>query len=230
MKSEVRKQKERWARKQKLKLVKLRIKKSQPTEPRTLRKSARGKIRRKKAAQNPIIPWAKERTWRYTTGNFARATLLAMPKEIRQQILLKTVLYDEMKEKGLGELAKWIMDLAVVSPVVRVDMEYLAEKWRKEWIEQNPVQPSVQNTSSRQLIPSLKLRRSDRALMMEQKKIPKRPQHCHMCWHRHYGKDPICPPAREDPVAWKKITRRIGERRGADAVGFKGKRIIWNDG
>lgn len=115
-----------------------------PNVRRTLRKTAREALRKQINARN-VRPWVSENpAYRLQDKEYPAASLLGLPKELRQKILYMRYPLPENDEPAISYFAKgkradrWrtlcerIGELCCVSPLLRMDMEYVGAQWKEE--------------------------------------------------------------------------------------------------
>jgi hypothetical protein len=119
-----------------------------PDVRRTLRKTPRKALLKDTDARY-IHPWVRDNpAYRLRDCVYPTASLLGLPKEIRQAILYMRYPLPEHDEPGRSYFAKgrrpgrWrtlcekIGELCCVSPVLRVDMEYVGARWKEELLKE----------------------------------------------------------------------------------------------
>ena len=136
-------------RKAKERKLRLQIDSSDPIY-RKLRAPAYASLRKEKQAIY-IHPWMRNNpAFRLQERDYPRASLLGVPKEIRQKILAACLEgeWTPKVSKGRGDLVprsarvrglnEKIAFLCCLSPVIRMDMEYVAAQKKKELAEGKP--------------------------------------------------------------------------------------------
>ena len=70
--------------------------------------------------------------WRYQDCEYPRASLLGLPRELRQKILEKMIDARWMLVGLKMRVIKaWIGTLSGVCPLMRIDMTYVGQIWKK---------------------------------------------------------------------------------------------------
>ncbi|KAJ4290234.1 hypothetical protein N0V90_010449 [Kalmusia sp. IMI 367209] len=200
---------------------------SEPPFRRTLRLSARSQLRKEKLAAY-IHPWVRDLAFRLQPTAYPRASLLGLPKEIRQQILLLSM--PEMLGRKQSEycqpffscpraarsakgkwLGKRIGELCVVSPVVRVDMAYVGGLWMKELLGDTKREGQGKVKKEGKVASGWVERgRKGRVIEVQTKKKMYREMRAQKCWYceeRHPIGDPACPLERREPAKWYFTTK-----------------------
>ncbi|KAF2114082.1 hypothetical protein BDV96DRAFT_577538 [Lophiotrema nucula] len=207
---------------------------------RTLRKSARNHIRKENEKWNAKIPWVQELNWRYKPNAYPRAHLLSLPTEIRQQILTYTITKVEMKEMTMMQLRKWVGTLSVLSPVIRMELPYLANIWYEEkarYMKLLPRSDPERVELAKYRIALSQKKKGEEIKVKGKKERKNRPAKCWFCMGRHYGKDPMCLHERQHLTEWLRATKPLSKQKrnkiGLGGVqkmqGFAGKKTVFGD-
>ncbi|KAF9736829.1 hypothetical protein PMIN03_007248 [Paraphaeosphaeria minitans] len=117
---------------------------NEPMVRRTLRNPVRQALRKQTDA-NYIHPWVRENpAYRYQPRKYPSASLLGLPREVRQRIMCMLYPLPESGGQYAGYLEKSrryerrtalcsrIGELCCVSPVLYVDMQYVRTQWEEE--------------------------------------------------------------------------------------------------
>ncbi|KAJ4356708.1 uncharacterized protein N0V89_004744 [Didymosphaeria variabile] len=169
---------------------------------RTLRKTPRKALRKATDAKY-IHPWIRHNTaYRLQECVPPTASLLGLPREIRQSILHLCSSFDEDVEKTLSRKSKheatWrtlctrIGELCCVTPVLRMDMEYVGAQWKKQLMEEDKVREDQLAVQRSRLHPAVRafLNRSTAPtgvveVKRGRKESKSRPPKCWCCEGRH---------------------------------------------
>ena len=192
-----------------------------PSYVRTLKKSRRTASHERKKPSQFIMPWVKDIKHRYQPRIVAAASLLGMPTEIRQRILLWTVDMVTMKAMTRQDMGEWIGVLSGVAPLIRMDLTYhVSEVWKRE---KTALERSAEEKSGGHPVLGADLEMSVHRTRKNGKELKHKGQKTKRrrdpkCWHcdrRHASKGPACPPAMEDPKKWIEDTK-VSKVRKAD--------------
>lgn len=132
------------------------------------------------------------------------------------------------------------------SPLIRQDMDYVCKRLQVDLEKlfdrelpfrlDKPKVPRILEGMEWLRTPSIAaaphLHEQQNVINGKKRKAKKnRPRKCWHCLGRHYGIDPVCPMAREDPRKWRQMTRKLGGRRGGQAVKSitESRKIIFDD-
>ena len=215
---------------------------------RTLKPSVRKRLEKERAPRLWILP---KNTTIHTKqgGSYAHASLLGLPTELRQTILLlsydvNAMVVHTLQSTQRGEcdrknvtkaLRGRITELSQVSHVLRIDMQYVGRAWQQQ-IED--LQSSdVQVRKAKALIPLpqglyLPHIRSGAVVKGREKySHKKRSAKCWYCNERHARTVTGCPRATENPQGWLGDTRAIGGWRSRERTknSFTGTRTMFSD-
>jgi hypothetical protein len=196
----------------------------------TLKRGARKALHKKNAPYLWISPWTKDPFFRYEPRVYPVASLLGLPAELRQKILLLTRDPVDLKGCTLGDLTDWAGNLSCVSPMLRLSMLYVRQVWLKEKVTLESLQPIIKRTYGLEVLQDLNVGRSlrrDRCIRgfemkARSRKKRRRDAKCWHCEERHISKNPTCPLARENPSLWKQLTRPVRPKHPAAKKFFRG--------
>ena len=177
-------------------------------------------------------------------GPYAHASLLGLPAELRQTILLLSydvnamVVYTlQSTERGEGDshnvataLRERITQLCQVSPVLRDDMQYVGRVWQQQ-IESSEVK--IKEVKALIPLPQGLAHsphgQSGVVMKGREKSLHKiRSAKCWYCNERHARTGTGCPRATENPQGWLEDTRAIGGWRSTKDS-FTGTKIVFSD-
>lgn len=127
---------------------------------RTLKRGARKALHKKNAPYLWISPWTKDPFFRYEPRVYPAASLLGLPAELRQKIVLLTSDPADLKGCTWGDFTDWAGNLSCLSPVLRLDMLYVRQVWLKEKIALEPLQPIEKRTWGLEELQELNVGRS----------------------------------------------------------------------
>ncbi|KAF1915788.1 hypothetical protein BDU57DRAFT_573134 [Ampelomyces quisqualis] len=181
----------------------------------------------------------------YYTKPIKSRTNIKLPARLDTALLDKFSLSSKEGEL-ITTLRRKVGVLCRISPLIRQDMEYVCKLWQadlEELFDRDLAFRLYRPKYPRDLegMEWLRTRSIAAGSHAEQKKNvirgkeqggkKKRPQKCWYCTERHYGIDPVCPMARQDPQKWRQITKNVGGRRGNVAAKFTSKtqKIIFDD-
>ncbi|KAF2788669.1 hypothetical protein K505DRAFT_105248 [Melanomma pulvis-pyrius CBS 109.77] len=216
-----------------------------PDIVRTLRRGAREELHKNSAPYKWILPWTRDIFYRYEPRIYPAASLLGLPMELQQKILLNTStpnLFEELRGKSLR---RWVGILSSVAPLIRLNMVYVKGVWDKQMAELDTAkasQKTAQLSKNSECLKSLGFGTpapyttkavvgSEVKIKRKQKRV--RDQKCWYCEQRHHSADPLCPPARENPDLWKKLSKPRRAKRGTPQTSsvnvFQGKKVKFED-
>jgi hypothetical protein len=177
---------------------------NQPPYYRTLRAGPRKAIK-KEAAKKYIHPWIRNNpAFRLQDRDVPTASLLGLPKEVRQKILGLSLeedipcpeggfighsLYmDGGRSTRMGQLCGKIGVLCGVSPVLRCDMEFVAKLKKEELLAEceKREKEEMKDRGVARLDQNLPLDRKRKGKVVKAKVSKKRPQRCWKCEVRHF--------------------------------------------
>ncbi|KAF2758950.1 hypothetical protein EJ05DRAFT_475192 [Pseudovirgaria hyperparasitica] len=152
---------------------------------------------------------------------------LAAPREIRQQILYRTISFADLAQHSVLEIAKAVQELSTVHPCIAADMEYVAELWAKEReesvrlrdLERADVQRLLDSNDEflrRELgvvgdVAARRRRRREEVPVVvggggggaaRMFKRVRRPRKCWKCGERHFGITVRCPRELREKAPW----------------------------
>lgn len=216
-----------------------------PAIIRTLRRGAREELHKNNARYKWILPWTRDIFYRYEPRIYPAASLLGLPSELRQKILLHTSSPDLFKKLHGKSLRRWVGLLSSVAPLIRLNMVYVKGVWDKQKTELDTAKAAretAQLSKKSKGLESLGIGKPapymTKAVVGSEMKIKRkkrrvRDQKCWYCEQRHNSADPICPPARENPGLWKELTKPVRAKRGTPQTSFvnvfQGKKITFED-
>jgi hypothetical protein len=208
---------------------------TRPSELRTLKQASR----RQRRKERESFLGVSHPHYRYKNRQQPKASLLGLPRELRQNILEKTI--DEKKLVGhkLGKIKTWIGKLSGVCPLIRIDMTYVGQIWKKK-AGQNAVamKEDVFTWGRRNLYPQVALPRERNSGAMTNRREKKwmrqskrRPRMCWHCMERHFRREVVCPPAGRDPKFWQRVTKVKPTHNNVpkDEANLFGKRTLFNE-
>ena len=230
----------RRARKLRVKLEKQRLSINNRPALRTLKPAVRKRLAKERAPGLWILPPMNTKEG----GPYAHASLLGLPAELRQTILLLS--YDvnamvvhtlQSTERGEGDshnvataLRERITQLCQVSPVLRDDMQYVGRVWQQQ-IESSEVK--IKEVKALIPLPQGLAHsphgQSGAVMKGREKSLHKnRSAKCWYCNERHARTGAGCPRATENPQGWLEDTRAIGGWRSTKDS-FTGTKIVFSD-
>ena len=231
---------QRRARKLRVKLEKQKLFINNRPALRTLKPAVRKRLARERAPGLWILPPMNTKQG----GPYAHASLLGLPAELRQTILLLS--YDvnamvvhtlQSTERGEGDshnvataLRERITQLCQVSPVLRDDMQYVGRVWQQQ-IESSEVK--IKEVKALIPLPQGLAHsphgQSGAVMKGREKSLHKiRSAKCWYCNERHARTGTGCPRATENPQGWLEDTRAIGGWRSTKDS-FTGTKIVFSD-
>ncbi|KAF2014585.1 hypothetical protein BU24DRAFT_463364 [Aaosphaeria arxii CBS 175.79] len=181
---------------------------TKPRDVRRLKKSVRRRDRAAREKSTPIMPWLREPEYKVgLMGEVRKASLLGLPTELRQKVLVETVVWGEFE----WCVKEWCGVLSCVAPLLRMDVQVVKKIWEREreevkrdeveagrtWWFEDDIKPCGWSSG--------KKGRVSTAIV---KKGKRRPHKCWRCEERHYLKEGQCPRAWRDPQKWYKETTR----------------------
>lgn len=185
---------------------------TKPTEVRTLKKSARAKLREVQALYQNSRPWIGDPSWKYMPVVYPKAGFLGLPQELRQRILELTLDKEKVRQASHREIGSWIGTLCIIKPIIRMEMDYVANVWKHEKREQVRAAEARRVAKEKAKMEQFEAqygkpiqlnRKKPRVIKVGvKKKRTQREQKCWYCEQRHFHSDPVCPPAREDAQRW----------------------------
>lgn len=228
-----------------------------PPIRRTLLASARKTLRRERDRRNYIAPWIRDPTFRLKDLTYPEGHFLALPAEVRQQILRMSL--DKRDFKSMGRLAlsrsksarervcklicTRVGELASVCPVVRLDMTHVAREWKKKYVDGEVLYKKW--TGQAIQLPKWDVTKGVEWKKNVQKKLEvqekegkatkrkhNRPHRCRYCDERHKAGDLVCPMWKCNPEKWISLTKTLKTKWKGPKLPHQqlvGKRIIFDD-
>jgi hypothetical protein len=216
---------------------------------RTLKPSARKRLVKECAPRLWILPENHIINTKQG-GPYPHASLLGLPAELRQTILLLShdinamvvrTLHGIAREEREGgnvpkALREQITQLCQVSRVLRTDMQYVGMAWRQQ--TENLLSSNITISRAKALIPLphgltyVPHRRSGEAVKGGEKRShKKRSAKCWYCNERHTRDGTGCPRATKNPRGWMEDTRAVGGWRGKKQTkdSFTGTKIVFSE-
>lgn len=144
----------------------------------------------------------------------------------------------DVAEKTKREIREWSALLSCTTPLFRMDMLWVDGLWSREK-ERMDAESAVRHGSAdddvgiprASLNFSARRRREERVVRGRMQKSRRRPLKCWYCGTRHFKIDPICPPARKDPLGWLLETSVVGwytRKKDAKKEPTLGTRIVFS--
>jgi hypothetical protein len=216
---------------------------------RTLKPSVRKRLAKERAPGLWILP--KNTTSNIKQGGpYAHPSLLGLPAELRQKILLLSYDVNVMAVHALqsterGEcdrknvtktLRERITQLCQVSPVLRTDMQYVGRAWQQKIEDFESSDVKINKVKALMPLPQgltySPHRQSGVVVKDREKSLHKnRSAKCWYCNERHARTGTGCPKATQNPQGWLEDTRAISGWRSRKQTknSFTGSKTVFND-